>query len=637
MSKNMDMSIRVNISQIATSDFPAMVKAAQQYIQAGGQLNQVIEAGATTFANAALLQKAFKEANVDSTIAIQGQIEKTQDYVNYMGEATKAVEQTTVAMNDQAEAIKQNFSVMSNAASNLSPLIQQMGEMKQAATGIEPGVVSINFKGGNFEALQAQIDAVKDAGYGARVSISALITELAGSGEFIAKNAKSLEGLALNINAVDKAATSVKFKVDMGADLEGLVDQFYVLKEAGADLVPTMEANASTYQDVAQKAGLLAEEGMNVKVSLDAVGMSAEETKRALIAFKEAGVDPAKISLQTFDTAAGGTRYTTRALVFDLRMLSFAARTLQRTFAADNEEAAALTGTLDAFAAAATGVVVSANMITKSIYAMSKAMTGEAAKSFALALAGAAPILLALAAALAIAVAAWMLWNNALQNRSGWAAAQNSIDQYTDELKTLERQMKQIRLEQAKLNEETTRYDLLTSQIEYAVALQGYETPEQTQKLEYIQMNAMGANLAGSKLDYQQAIAGRQQMQAEAGIEQAKLDQDKARNELLAEIRDSLRHPVQGMPAANTPIPGYQSGGMVQETGPALVHAGELILNQQQQQSMGGGGVIVHVNFPNANFNSANDARRTVDSAAYVLGQEVRNRIEASRYGVKRP
>jgi uncharacterized protein (UPF0335 family) len=403
-----------------------------------------------------------------------------------------------------------------------------------------------------------------------------------------------------------------------------------------------LKQTGEDYEALAQQALDLDSHVKNLSVSLRTQGQDVQGLAEYVKILRDNNIKLA-VSYDAVQKQVRLGSYSTRRLVFDLRMLSFAARTLQRQFAQDNEQLKQITDTMVVFSATATGMVVSVSMLSQAGKALglSAFHLAQAGGSMTAMLIAAAPAVLALTAVIVAAYAAWQVWQHALQSRAGWRAAQNSIDMYTNELERLETELKAINKEQAKLNEETSRYGLLSAQIEYAAALQGYETEEQKGMLDYLRIAEMGASLENQRLQYQETINQRRTGLAQEQIDLAEQLKVQERNDLLREILGALT--ARGRvydPITGRGIPQYKEGTIVPETGPALVHAGELITPRHEidrMNNMEGGPVQVHVNFPNANFGTPEQARQAAEQAAFILGSEVQNRMSMLRYGNRRP
>ena len=641
MSSNFTASVRINISEIVKTDIPAHIQRIQQYNAVGGSMQVVIATTAAEMANAIQIQKEYTEAAIASTVVIEDQVSSLQQQSAAIAASTQALAAQVQAQNAVNDIIKQTISITTDATTNLTNFTDEIKKM--SGMSIEP-TVNVSYSGNDLNEFAKQLLEIQSAGAKVSGTLKTSGENVKGYGALITRLAKRHIDLKIAINAVSEAAsqnvTVAPLSIGTTTDIGPIVDQFNMLSQTGVEANAVIKMNADTFQELSIKAKELADAGIKVSVALDATRMSATDTNTALQQLNADGVKNVTVGLQEMTQANTGGSYSSRRLLFDLRMLSFAARTLQRQYAEDDEQLKQLTDTMVTFSAMGSGVVVTMSMLSAASKGLASVWATAAGSGLfmTVTLGTMAIPLIAIAAAIAGVIAAWTLFNAGLKERSGWQAAQNSIKQYKTEMKNLEVQMKQIRYEQAKLNEETTRYNLLTSQIEYAVALQGYETEKQTSDLAYINLAQMSAGLTGGALASQQATAQRREMEGEMFIESGEGQLAQERTAYLREIAADIRSLLVAIGSnPYTGMDGYETGGVVQKTGPALVHAGELVVPRDQAGSMGGGGFNVIVNFPNANFNTANEARSTSESAAQVLGLEVRRRIEASRYGVKRP
>ena len=268
--------------------------------------------------------------------------------------------------------------------------------------------------------------------------------------------------------------------------------------------------------------------------------LSAEEKK----ATKDQ--DTLVIGITQVDQAVKTQTLSTRAILLDFRMLSFALRTLRTEFGVTDPTVTAVTDGMITLAATATGLVAGFDLLTKGAGPLTRSLytlaTGAAAANLSFTAMGIGilsatwPLLLLAGALIAV---------NWYASEAGTQAARTAIVNYSKEIEKLNKDLATLKGQQSDLNEETQRYDLLISQIDYQVKLQGYATPEQTQQRAYLESRSDLSGLEQKELRYKETV---NQNRSRKGTEAIALETENIAKQKETNLWDwGLKNPPSGI------------------------------------------------------------------------------------------
>lgn len=298
-----------------------------------------------------------------------------------------------------------------------------------------------------------------------------------------------------------------------------------------------------------------------------------------------ASTEPTVKQLQALEKtlAAGGG--SVRTILLDLRMLAFSLRTIRTELGDSNPAFEELTNNLIIFAATLTGVMSTVDLVEKSMLALGLAALDPVTKKIHLlqsatldatgkvvlfdlslksVLTTLAPLLIVLAA-----LAAAMAYLDWRAGTAGAYAAKDAAATYTAESKRLTEQLNKLKVEQAAVNQQLDKYSILSAQIDYAVKLQGFETPQQTAMKEILSVQSMGERIKQMQIQYQatgiQNAITIADLNAKAMTVYADEVSIASRNQVIREITEATPRVIGEGPAP------YSYGDLQAET--ATIHA----------------------------------------------------------------
>lgn len=328
----------------------------------------------------------------------------------------------------------------------------------------------------------------------------------------------------------------------------------------------------------------------------EAAAMTAELRKMGDVSIQTGDI------LVNMNQATRSTGYSLRRTLLDLRMFSFAVRTLRREFGSTNPIVDAASSALLIVSAAATGTMTAYSMLTQAQRALSAGTVTAAATM--------AGLKTGMTALLAVAKALWPVWvilggliaGIAIgEYVSGIDSIQRSIKGWKEEVEDLGRSMRDLNLEMGLQNEEMQYYQLWVSNVERAIAKQGYETEAQTRSLEYLNQQLEAGQYEYRRMGYEASVT----QNRVAGLT---VEMEKGQEEIKA-----IRGRAMGVwdprnwGGGRGAMPGYG----------------------------GGGGAQVTINIPGAIFNNISDVVSTLQQAGAAAAAALDPSIERGRYGAK--
>ena len=269
------------------------------------------------------------------------------------------------------------------------------------------------------------------------------------------------------------------------------------LWQGATNTAPEMQALAGDYASVREQSDMLAQG-------------TAQLTAQYQVFDDEA--IRAAASATKLSAAQGTAGVSARSVLLDLRMFAFGLRTIRTELGDTNPLMSAITDKLILFAAVATMVASGLDMYSKS-GAIAK-MISNAYASSALAAALASETLTAAVGTLAAAygpilvvlaaVAAALAYINWYEGVNGVNAANDSIKNYTDQVKVLTDQLSELKDQQEAVNEQMDRTNLLSAQLDYAIMLQGFATPQQEAMKQQLRVQSATESIQNMQIQMQE-------------------------------------------------------------------------------------------------------------------------------------
>lgn len=501
---------------------------------------------------------------------------------------------------------------------DITPLIEQAVKYKAAGGDLQ---LVLEQGAGAYKEFAQAVEEAREAG----LDVQAV---LRGTSEDATQAATSLAQLTAQLQKASSEAEKTKKKfqefrvaTDVSSDLNQLYLELGGLSVAGYETGIQLSQTGNDFQALADQAIAASDQTDKLSVSLRVTGQDVQGLAQYIDALNQAGIENIKVSMDLTEQQQAMS-YSTRRLMFDLRMMSYAARTLSREFAEGSETVEEITNALVMFSAVGTGVVATTSVIkgaAAGIAGFKAAVVAGTAE-----IAGLTVTVGALTAALTglvvvlAAVGGYLAYTHWRAYNTGLKEAERSSKRYAEEVERLEEVMTDLRREQNLLNEETSRYNLLASQIELTAAMRGYETEEETRMLDYLSIAGDITDLEAEALRYREEHT----QNVKEGVQLQKEALDEEISQRWADIR---REPLERV------------GELVSNTGTAHAPMGTMSPEALYQVPGGTGSMMINVNFPNAQFGSPEQARRSSEQAGYILGNEVDQRLNAYRYGNTRP
>jgi hypothetical protein len=312
---------------------------------------------------------------------------------------------------------------------------------------------------------------------------------------------------------------------------------------------------------------------------------------------------------------------TTRRLLLDLRMFSFAMRTLRREFGVTSPIVEAATRGLIVISAVATGAVAGFDMLRR-IQTMLTGSTVGLSAAMASLKAGAAGLMAVLSALwpVLVVLASVIGGIKLFEWLTGIQGVQSAMKQWKKDVEDLNASLKDLRYEQSLVSEEMQYYQYWLDNVEYAEEKMGYATEEMTRMQGYLNQQLKSSQRDLSALTWEMTTVTNRA----AGLERATEDAQEA---IQRHRRGALGALVN--PQFWLSFPQNVMGGLGMLGG--MLGGGREQVPRNVTPAGGGGLVQVQISFPNATFHTQEDVEAALERGGEAAGQ----RLEYLRRGLR--